>query len=67
MGAFSEMYSRPVTPKDERSLRPNIQAVPETSRAMQWQPLEEVWMEDIFTLDNERRMCGSGRSGLLGG
>ena len=32
---------------------------------MEWQPWEEAWMEDILTFDNERRMWGSGRSGLL--
>ena len=61
------MYSRPATPNDARSLRPNIQAVPETSSMMEWQPWEEAWMEDILMLDNERRMWGSARSGLLRG
>lgn len=34
---------------------------------MEWQPWAEAWMEDILTLDSERRMWGSGRSGLLRG
>lgn len=34
---------------------------------MEWQPWEEAWMEDILTLESERRMCGSARSGLLWG
>ena len=65
-GAFSEMYSRPAAPKDARSLRPNIQATPKVSRVIQWQPLGEAWMDDILTLESERRIWGSGRSGLLG-